>query len=128
MEKVDLRRSSGKAICVGTILAVSGASLITLFKGPLLLNHISSSNSFEKQEEDDHHHHILLSHHSSWVLGGFLFLMASLLSANWHIVQVRIKNVHGFETVKATIKHGLKYLGVFYSGFKHEQNGLLLLF
>uniref|UniRef100_A0A0A0KRZ3 WAT1-related protein n=2 Tax=Cucumis sativus TaxID=3659 RepID=A0A0A0KRZ3_CUCSA len=87
MEKVDLRRSSGKAICVGTILAVSGASLITLFKGPLLLNHISSSNSFEKQEEDDDHHHILLSHHSSWVLGGFLFLMVSLLSANWHIVQ-----------------------------------------
>ncbi|XP_050945571.1 WAT1-related protein At3g28050-like isoform X2 [Cucumis melo] len=88
MEKVDLRRSSGKAICVGTILAVSGASLITLYKGPLLLNNISSSNSFEiKQEEDDRHLHLLHSHNSNWILGGFLFLITSLLSANWHIVQ-----------------------------------------
>ncbi|XP_038889703.1 WAT1-related protein At3g28050-like isoform X2 [Benincasa hispida] len=83
MEKVDLRRSSGKAKCVGTILAVSGTSLITLYKGPLLIN-LSSSKSFVKQQDDDH---ILLSHNSNWIFGGFLLLIASFLSANWHIVQ-----------------------------------------
>ncbi|XP_011655971.1 WAT1-related protein At3g28050 isoform X2 [Cucumis sativus] len=85
MEKVDLRRSSGKAKCVGTILAVLGGSLITLYKGPLLINN-SSSNSFVKNEDDDEHV-LQLSHNSNWVLGGFLFLITCFLSASWHIAQ-----------------------------------------
>lgn len=89
MEKVDLKRSSGKAKCVGTILGVSGASLITLYKGPLLI--MSSSKSFVKQE--DHHLHLLLSHYNSnWIFGSFLFLIACFLSANWHIAQVTINS------------------------------------
>lgn len=83
MEKVDMNKSSGKAKCVGTILAVTGALLITLYKGPVLIlssSTLNSSSEFVKKE-------IISSQKSNWIFGGFLFLIVCFLSAGWNIAQ-----------------------------------------
>ncbi|XP_022993362.1 WAT1-related protein At3g28050-like [Cucurbita maxima] len=80
MERLDLKRSSGKAKCLGTIIAVSGAFLITLYKGPVLI--MSSSSQSVGQEA------VALSQKPNWVFGGFLFLMVCFLSSTWKIAQV----------------------------------------
>ena len=80
MERLDLKRSSGKAKCLGTIIAVSGAFLITLYKGPVLI--MSSSSQSVGQEA------VALSQKPNWVFGGFLFLVVCFLSSTWKIAQV----------------------------------------
>ncbi|XP_065878916.1 WAT1-related protein At5g40240-like [Euphorbia lathyris] len=71
METVDLRRSSSQAKCLGAIVSVAGAFIVTLYKGPaLFLN--SAKESHQKSE---------------WILGGLLMVIVCLLSATWNIAQ-----------------------------------------
>ncbi|WCJ20930.1 nodulin MtN21 /EamA-like transporter family protein [Euphorbia peplus] len=70
MESVDLRRGSSQAKCVGAIVAVTGAFIVTLYRGPALFLRLNSSNQ-----------------NSKWIFGGFLLLIVCLLSAIWIIAQ-----------------------------------------
>ncbi|KAF8399293.1 hypothetical protein HHK36_015158 [Tetracentron sinense] len=66
MEKLDLKNSSGQSKSMGTIVSISGAFIVTLYKGrPILLTPSPSNSS----------HQLLLSEQSNWVIGG-LFLTA----------------------------------------------------
>ncbi|XP_022939786.1 WAT1-related protein At3g28050-like isoform X3 [Cucurbita moschata] len=85
MERLDFKRSSGKAKCLGTIIAVSGAFLITLYKGPVLI--MSSSQSVGQEA-------VALSQKPNWVFGGFLFLMVCFLSSTWKIAQTWFVSVY----------------------------------
>ncbi|XP_038705120.1 WAT1-related protein At5g40240-like [Tripterygium wilfordii] len=71
METLDLRRSSSRAKSLGAIAAVTGAFIVTLYKGPEIL--MASSADFR--------HQLLFSMQSRWVLGGLLLAATYLLAS-----------------------------------------------
>lgn len=81
MEKLDLRRSSTQAKTLGTIVAVLGAFVVTLYRGPALL--MASPPS-------DFQHQLLLPQLSNWVFGGLLLSVSCLSSSIWNIFQAAI--------------------------------------
>ncbi|KAJ8567002.1 hypothetical protein K7X08_019210 [Anisodus acutangulus] len=78
MEKLDIRKASSQAKSVGTIVAIIGASIMTLYKGPKVLG----SNLLS-----DSSHHSLLSQESNWMLGGLLITTTCIMSSGWNILQ-----------------------------------------
>lgn len=79
MERLDLRNPSSQAKCLGTIVAISGAMVVTLYKGPSLITQTPSDASNK-----------LLSAPSNWTLGGLLLAITSLLSSIGNILQANI--------------------------------------
>ncbi|XP_040371459.1 WAT1-related protein At5g40230 isoform X1 [Rosa chinensis] len=77
MEKLDLRRSSGRAKVLGTIVSVSGAFIVILYKGSVIF---SPSNS-------PHKNFTITSQQTKWILGGLMLAVACLLAAIWNILQ-----------------------------------------
>ncbi|KAK9684133.1 hypothetical protein RND81_10G188600 [Saponaria officinalis] len=76
MEKLDIRYYSSQAKCLGTIIAISGAMVVTLYKGPALIS-LKPCASYNK----------LFAQSSNWALGGLLLVVTSLLSATGNILQ-----------------------------------------
>lgn len=100
-EKLDLRRSGSQAKSLGAVVAVTGAFIITLYKGPQLLM-ASSNSSFPTPRQ------LLHSQQSEWVIGGFLFLVTALSSATWNISQVK-EFSHKLSTFEHQNTWGLPY-------------------
>ena len=71
MEQVMLRSSATQAKIIGTIVSISGALVIVLYKGPKLL----VAASFTSCEP-------------SWIIGGLLLVLQFLLLSVWYILQV----------------------------------------
>ncbi|KAH9608205.1 hypothetical protein KSS87_014420 [Heliosperma pusillum] len=107
MEKLDIRNHSSQAKCLGTIVAIIGATVVTLYKGPTLISQIpriSSNNLFAQS--------------SSWALGGLLLVITSLLSSTGNILQTATAKECPDEVV----------LVFFYSLFGTLQSALVSLF
>lgn len=81
MEKLDLRVQSSLAKCIGTIISIAGALVVTLYKG-LPITSTSSPNSRQPN--------VLLSPKSNWVLGGCLLATGSFCLAVLFIFQVNL--------------------------------------
>lgn len=84
MESVDLRKSSSQAKCLGAIVSVAGAFVVTLYKGPAIIFLKPSSNS----DNYNYNNELLYSQKPEWILGGLLMLIVCLLSATWNVAQV----------------------------------------
>ncbi|GMY13446.1 WAT1-related protein At3g28050-like [Fagus crenata] len=81
MEKVVLRSTSSKAKILGTIISISGAFVVTLYKGtPIVIAHRSSVSLYPP----------LNSLKSNWVIGGLLLTAEYILVPLWYIVQAQI--------------------------------------
>ncbi|CAN6549018.1 unnamed protein product [Malus baccata var. baccata] len=81
MERIDVRSFSSLAKTLGTIVSISGAFIVTLYKGPPILNKSSTvMNDMVSQK-------LLLSEQSNWVLGGVCVAANCMLAASWLIVQ-----------------------------------------
>lgn len=79
MEKLDWRSSNSQAKIIGTIISISGAFIVTLYKGlPLLMTPLHSNSS-----------HKLLVQMSNWVIGGLLLAADAMLGSTWLILQVK---------------------------------------
>ncbi|KAL9227080.1 hypothetical protein vseg_002817 [Gypsophila vaccaria] len=76
MEKLDLRKLSSQAKTLGTITAIAGAMVVTLYKGPTIITRTSSTTSKKLA---------LVS--SKWALGGLLLVISSLLGTGGYILQ-----------------------------------------
>ncbi|KAM4109917.1 hypothetical protein ACJW30_03G155800 [Castanea mollissima] len=77
MEKLDWRSSNGQAKIIGTIISISGAFVVTLYKGlPLLMTPLHSNSS-----------HKLLVQMSNWVIGGLLLAADAMMASAWLILQ-----------------------------------------
>ncbi|CAK9181141.1 unnamed protein product, partial [Ilex paraguariensis] len=77
MEKVKLKSFSSQAKIAGSIVSISGAIVVILYKGPTILNNSSPSKLFYQ----------LGSLQSDWIIGGILFAVAYLLVSMWYIAQ-----------------------------------------
>ncbi|CAL5379172.1 unnamed protein product [Camellia sinensis] len=78
MEKIDIRSTSSIAKCLGTVVAVSGAFIITLYKGPAIISGTSNS-SLHSQD--------FMPQRSNWALGGFFLAIGFCSAATWNILQ-----------------------------------------
>lgn len=84
MESVTFRSSSSQAKVLGAIVSISGAFLVTLYKGPRIISTPPSSSSSVPQ---------LLSSsnpNSNWMLGGLFLTTEYILVPMWYIVQAQI--------------------------------------
>ncbi|KAK4603766.1 hypothetical protein RGQ29_012322 [Quercus rubra] len=81
MEKVALRSTSSQAKILGTIISISGAFVVTLYKGPPIVIAQTSSVSLNQP---------LNSLKSNWVIGGILLTAEYILVPLWYIVQAQI--------------------------------------
>ncbi|KAL1220580.1 WAT1-related protein [Cardamine amara subsp. amara] len=77
MEQVMLRSSATQAKIIGTIVSISGALVIVLYKGPKLLVDASFS-----------------SNESSWIIGGLLLALQYILLSVWFILQTKIMEIY----------------------------------
>ncbi|GMI99160.1 hypothetical protein HRI_003585300 [Hibiscus trionum] len=83
MEKVALRSTISQAKIMGTIVSISGALVVVLYKGPKLF----SSSS-------DLHQWPLESSESDWLIGGVLIAVAYLLYSFFYIILTQVMQVY----------------------------------
>lgn len=83
MERVALRSTSTQAKLIGTIVSVSGAFVVVLYKGPTVF--LSYDEPF------------LSSSISNWVIGGLLLVAQYLLYSIWYIVQTQVMKIYPAE-------------------------------
>lgn len=86
MEGLNLRRSSDISKSLGTLVSIAGASVVTLYKGPAIMNKAMTLGSSG----------LVFSSQENWILGGILLATAAFSTAAWSIVQVWL-----FEMLKA---------------------------
>ncbi|KAJ7974536.1 WAT1-related protein [Quillaja saponaria] len=103
MEKVAIRSSSTQAKIMGTIVSISGALLVVLYKGPIILSTPSLSPSpslslhYPLQSSQTNWilgpslslHYPLQSSQTNWILGGLLLTAGYLLLSVCYIVQTQ---------------------------------------
>lgn len=78
-----MRSFSSLAKTLGTIVSISGAFIVTLYKGPPILKTSSTVMT------DVLSHKQLTSERSNWVLGGVCVAANCVLASAWIIVQVK---------------------------------------
>jgi drug/metabolite transporter (DMT)-like permease len=81
MEKLAIRSSSSQAKIIGTIVSISGAFVVTLYKGPAIPFSPPPSPSLD---------HPLRSPQSNWVIGGLFLTIEFILVPMWYILQAQI--------------------------------------
>lgn len=82
MEKVACRKASSQAKVLGTMVSITGAFIVTLYKGPRITIISSPKVSLT---------HALHSSNSNWAIGGLFLTAEYILVPLWYIVQVNIK-------------------------------------
>ncbi|KAK8710225.1 hypothetical protein V6N13_145560 [Hibiscus sabdariffa] len=87
MEKVALRSRISQAKIMGTIVSISGALVVVLYKGPKILSSSWSLSSVVQQWP-------LESSEFNWLIGGVLIALAYLLYAFWYIIQTEVMLVY----------------------------------
>ncbi|KAF8009846.1 hypothetical protein BT93_J0740 [Corymbia citriodora subsp. variegata] len=86
MEKVSLKRSSSQAKIIGTVLSISGAFVVTLYKGPPIITPaLKWPLSFDP---------LLSTSSSNWVLGGIFLTAEYTLVPLYFIVMAQIMEAY----------------------------------
>ncbi|XP_043723798.1 WAT1-related protein At5g40240-like [Telopea speciosissima] len=83
VEKVDLRSSGNQLRILGSLVSISGALTVTLYKGPSIGTTPSSSHS--SQIPTSSNSNALTG--SNWILGGLFLSAASLSLSIWNTLQ-----------------------------------------
>ncbi|XP_011086524.1 WAT1-related protein At3g28050 [Sesamum indicum] len=89
MEEVHLRKLSTISKVFGTLVSISGAFIVTFYKGPAIIGAITSGSSTQ----------LHLPQTQNWVLGGFLLACASFMTASWCILQASILKMYRAEMI-----------------------------
>ncbi|XP_022891530.1 WAT1-related protein At5g40240-like [Olea europaea var. sylvestris] len=89
MEGLNCKRSSDVAKSAGTVISIVGASVVTFYKGPAIINKLQTLHSPIP----------LLSSQQNWILGGILLAMAALSTASWCILQSSILKMYPAEMI-----------------------------
>ncbi|KAB1211732.1 hypothetical protein CJ030_MR6G023253 [Morella rubra] len=92
MENLSLRSSITRAKVMGTILSISGALVVVLYKGPTIIPAPSKSPSLSL-------HFPLGSSKANWIIGGLLLAAEYLLASICYIVQARVMKAYPAELI-----------------------------
>ncbi|KAL0385581.1 UNVERIFIED_CONTAM: WAT1-related protein [Sesamum radiatum] len=90
MEEVHLRKLSTISKVFGTLVSISGAFIVTFYKGPAIIGATLTSGSSTQ---------LHLPQTQNWVLGGFLLACASFMTASWCILQASILKMYPAEMI-----------------------------
>ncbi|GKB08215.1 WAT1-related protein, partial [Tanacetum coccineum] len=82
METVSFSKNSTRAKLLGTIISITGAFVVTLYKGPKLIWSVSPLRSHSRAVS-------IGSLQDDWVLGGLLLSAENILLTYFYILQVR---------------------------------------
>lgn len=88
MEKVIVRNTTCQAKVLGTIVSITGAFVVTFYKGPPIIIVHTPSLSLHQPINT------LNSVDRSWAIGGLLLTAEYILVPLWYIVQVQIMKVY----------------------------------
>ncbi|XP_057491211.1 WAT1-related protein At5g40230-like [Actinidia eriantha] len=89
LEKLDLTSSSTQAKIIGTVVSISGALIVVLYKGPSIVTINSVSNVSYSWGLSP----------SNWAMGGLFLAADYLLLSVWFIVQAKIMKEYPAELV-----------------------------
>ncbi|XP_022726180.1 WAT1-related protein At5g40240-like isoform X4 [Durio zibethinus] len=78
MEQLEWRSTSSQAKFLGTVISITGAFVVTFYKGPIIL----STQSLVVLP-----HQLLFSPQLNWVLGGLLLAAEAFINSAWYIIQ-----------------------------------------
>lgn len=78
MESLALTSYSTQAKIMGTLVSISGALVVVLYKGPTILSTPSDPNPSP----------MFGTPPTNWVIGGLLCALQYLLNSTWYILQV----------------------------------------
>ncbi|KAK8566038.1 hypothetical protein V6N13_021113 [Hibiscus sabdariffa] len=90
MEKVEFRRLATQAKIIGTITSISGALVMTFYKGPQIISSSPRTSSSSVLE----FHRPLGSSESNWIIGGILEAVAYLILSFWCIIQAQVMKMY----------------------------------
>ncbi|XVF58117.1 hypothetical protein PTKIN_Ptkin07bG0037100 [Pterospermum kingtungense] len=96
IEKIALRSSTTQAKIIGTIVSISGALVVVLYKGPKLFSSSSWTSSSVLLQWP-----MKSSSESNWVVGGVLIAVAYLLYSFWYIIQTKVMEIYPQELTVA---------------------------
>ncbi|CAN6574913.1 unnamed protein product [Malus baccata var. baccata] len=89
MESLALRSYSTQAKIMGTLVSISGALVVVLYKGPRILSTPSDPNPSP----------MLGTPPTNWVIGGLLCALQFLLNSIWYILQTHVMKAYPAEIV-----------------------------
>ncbi|XP_048433841.1 WAT1-related protein At5g40230 isoform X2 [Pyrus x bretschneideri] len=89
MESLALRSYSTQAKIMGTLVSISGALVVVLYKGPTILSTPSDPNPSP----------MLSTPPTNWVIGGLLCALQYLLYSTWYILQTHVMKAYPAEIV-----------------------------
>ncbi|XVE75090.1 hypothetical protein DITRI_Ditri12bG0068900 [Diplodiscus trichospermus] len=82
MEQLEWRRKSSQAKILGTVISITGAFVVTFYKGPIIL---STQSPVVLQP-----HQLFFSPQLNWVLGGLLLAAEAFIISAWYIIQTLV--------------------------------------
>ncbi|KAB1200309.1 hypothetical protein CJ030_MR0G007659 [Morella rubra] len=81
---LDWRTSSLQAKVIGTLISIMGATMVELYRGPVILPSSVSSYFLQLKQQS----FIFSSTTEHWILGGILLAVSSLSVSVWNIIQL----------------------------------------
>ncbi|KAH1038597.1 hypothetical protein J1N35_040340 [Gossypium stocksii] len=91
MEKLAWKRTSSQAKVIGTIISITGAFVVTLYKGPAIVIASTPSSSLQQHLNPSNRLFVgLNSSNTNWVIGGIFLTAEYILVPLWYIVQTQI--------------------------------------
>ncbi|KAF2308576.1 hypothetical protein GH714_010876 [Hevea brasiliensis] len=92
MESLALKSFSTQAKIIGTVLSISGALVVVLYKGSAILSIAAPTPSISIQKPQG-------SSESKWVIGGLLLATDSCLVSIWYIIQAQVMKIYPAELI-----------------------------
>lgn len=83
MERLEIRRLSSQAKVIGTIVSISGALVVVLYKGPAIITSVTPSTSLNSLFDPSTYAQ------SKWLIGGGLLALEYVIISVWYILQVQ---------------------------------------
>ncbi|CAA2982084.1 WAT1-related At5g40240-like [Olea europaea subsp. europaea] len=96
MEKLSLRSLSSQAKIVGTMVSITGALVVILYSGPVLITMHATQKSPAVTISFDRS---TVSSESNWIIGGVLLAASYVMVSIWYIYQAKVVKNYPAELV-----------------------------
>lgn len=106
MEKLSLRSLSSQAKIVGTMVSITGALVVILYSGPVLITMHATQKSPAVTISFDRS---TVSSESNWIIGGVLLAASYVMVSIWYIYQVHSSLWIGFRACMARLLKKSKF-------------------